>query len=96
MPRARLTQSQIQYLCAQTGRLHLDAWADEYRNRNGRPAASLIKELREVKLFGARRERTFGQAATKFLEENQHKRGLERDARSLPILDPYIGALPLR
>jgi hypothetical protein len=58
--------------------------------------AKRMMELREVKLFGARQERTFRTAATKFLEENQHKRSLERDARSLAILDPYIGSLPLR
>jgi hypothetical protein len=50
----------------------------------------------EVRLFGARRERKFRAAATKFLEENQHKRSIERDARALAILDPYIGELPLR
>jgi hypothetical protein len=79
-------------------RVDLDAWVDEYKNRNGRPAylAKRVMELREVKLFGARRERTFRAAATKFLEENQHKRSLERDARALAILDPYIGDLPLR
>jgi integrase len=58
--------------------------------------AKRVMELREVRLFGARRERTFRAAATKFLEENQHKRSLERDARALTILDPYIGELPLR
>jgi integrase len=58
--------------------------------------AKRVMELREVRLFGARRERTFRAAATKFLEENQHKRSLERDARALAILDPYIGELPLR
>jgi integrase len=58
--------------------------------------AKRMMELREVKLFGARQERTFRTAATKFLEENQHKRSLERDARSLAILDPYLGSLPLR
>jgi integrase len=58
--------------------------------------AKRVMELREVKLFGARRERTFRAAATKFLEENQHKRSLERDARAFAILDPYIGELPLR
>jgi integrase len=58
--------------------------------------AKRVMELREVRLFGARQERTFRAAATKFLEENQHKRSLERDARALAILDPYIGELPLR
>jgi hypothetical protein len=53
-------------------------------------------EMREVRLFGIRQERTFRVAATKYLEENQHKRSLERDARALSSLDPYIGDLPLR
>jgi hypothetical protein len=33
---------------------------------------------------------------TKYLEEHPHKRSLERDARSLATLDPFIGELPLR
>jgi hypothetical protein len=53
-------------------------------------------EMRDVRLFGVRQERTFRVAATKYLEENQHKRSLERDARALAALDPYIGQLPLR
>ena len=53
-------------------------------------------EMREVRLFGIRQERTFRVAATKYLEENQHKRSLERDARALSALNPYIGDLPLR
>lgn len=32
----------------------------------------------------------FREAATKYLEENQHKRSLERDARALATLDAYI------
>jgi hypothetical protein len=31
----------------------------------------------------------------KFLAENQHKRSIERDARALKALDPFIGSLPL-
>lgn len=46
--------------------------------------------------MGAQRVRSFREAATKFLQENTHKRSLERDARALAGLDPYIGALPLR
>ncbi|MGA2563172.1 MAG: phage integrase N-terminal domain-containing protein [Steroidobacteraceae bacterium] len=38
----------------------------------------------------------FREAATKFLTENTHKRSLERDARALASLDPYIGELPGR
>jgi hypothetical protein len=58
--------------------------------------AKRVMEMREVRLFGARQERTFRVAATKYLEENQHKRSLERDARALSGLDRYIGGLPLR
>jgi integrase len=54
-----------------------------------------IEEVRARRFFGARKARTFREAATRFLEENQHKRSLERDARSLAALDPYIGALTI-
>src|SRR5882762_8017695 len=56
-----------------------------------------LQAARATRLFGAREEHTFRVAATKYLEENQHKRSLERDARALAILNPYyIGGLPLR
>jgi integrase len=75
-------------ICESTGTS--DIWqAEEYLARR-------MMELREGRLIGARRERTFRAAATKFLEEHQHKRSLDRDARALAILDPYIGKLPLR
>jgi integrase len=55
-----------------------------------------MEAARAVRLFGARRDWTFREAATKFLSENTHKRSLERDARALAGLDPYIGELPGR
>jgi integrase len=55
-----------------------------------------IEEVRSSRFFGARMPRVFREAATKFLEENQHKRSLERDARALAALDPYIGDLNLQ
>jgi hypothetical protein len=55
-----------------------------------------LQAARATRLFGAREEHTFREAATKYLEENQHKRSLERDARALATLDPYIGKLPLQ
>jgi hypothetical protein len=58
--------------------------------------AKRVMEMREVRLFGIRQERTFRSAATKYLEENQHKQSLERDARALSALHPYIDDLPLR
>jgi integrase len=58
--------------------------------------ARRIDEVRESHFFGTRKPRTFREAATKFLEENQHKRSLERDARALAGLDPYIGDFHLQ
>jgi integrase len=58
--------------------------------------AHRMEAARAVRLFGARRDWTFREAATKFLSENTHKRSLERDARALASLDPYIGELPGR
>ena len=52
-----------------------------------------LEEVRATRFFGARKPRTFREAATRFLEENQNKRSLERDARALAVLDPYIGEL---
>jgi integrase len=75
-------------ICESTGTSDIQQ-AEEY-------FAKRIMEMREVRLFGIRQERTFRVAATKYLEENQHKRSLERDARALSAVDPYIGDLPLR
>ena len=70
------------------------------RTSDLREAASIlarrIEELRASHYFGVARQRTFREAATKFLEENTHKRSLERDARALAMWDSYIGDLPVR
>jgi hypothetical protein len=55
-----------------------------------------LEEVRAARFFGVRIAKTFREAATRFLEENQHKRSLERDARALAALDPYIGELTLQ
>jgi len=55
-----------------------------------------LEEVRAVRFFGVRQPRSFREAATRFLEENQHKRSLERDARALAVLDPYIGNLTVQ
>ncbi len=55
--------------------------------------AHRMEAARAVELFGARRDWIFREAATKFLTENTHKRSLERDARALARLDPFIGEL---
>ena len=55
-----------------------------------------LQEIRQQQLFGARTKRTFREAATRFLEENMHKRSISRDAQALRLLDPYIGDLHLQ
>jgi integrase len=58
--------------------------------------ARRIEEIRQSMVFGIRPDRPFRVAATKFLEENQHKRSIGDDAMHLQMLDPFIGDLPLR
>jgi integrase len=57
--------------------------------------AKRIEAIRKALIYGVRPERTFRAAATKFLEENQHKRSISDDACHLAILDPFIGDLYL-
>ena len=58
--------------------------------------AKRIDQIRTVSVYGLRPDRTFRAAATKFLEENQHKRSRADDAMLLRQLDPHIGDLKLR
>jgi len=55
-----------------------------------------LEEVRATRFFGIRQPRTFREAATRFLDENRHKRSLERDARVLAALDLYIGGLTVQ
>lgn len=57
----------------------------------------LVKRLDEIRLatvYGVRPQRTFLQAATKYLNEGT-KRSLSRDAQDLARVVPFIGELPL-
>lgn len=56
--------------------------------------ANRMEARRAVALYGEPKKWIFREAATKFLNENTHKRSLERDARALAAMDPYIGDLP--
>lgn len=57
--------------------------------------AKRIQELYEETHFGLSRQRTFVEAATKYLEE-ENKESLWRDADSLKLLVPFIGELPMK
>ena len=55
-----------------------------------------LDEIRQASIYGIRPNRYFREAASKFLNENQHKKSLRIDARLLKQLDPFIGHLPLK
>ena len=58
--------------------------------------AARIDLIRKADVFGARPDRKFRVAATKYLEENQHKKSIADDARLLQQLDPFIGDVLLK
>ena len=54
-----------------------------------------LEEVRQAVLYGTRPTRTFEEAARKYLEENGHKRSLDRDEYALKQVLPYIGKFQL-
>jgi integrase len=75
-------------LCESTGEHSLEK-AEEY-------LAKRIEETRKALIYGERPKRTFRQAATKYLNENQHKRRIADEALHLKQLNAFIGDLGLR
>jgi integrase len=57
--------------------------------------AHRIEQLRLNQLYGVRPQRTFDEAATKYLAENQHKRSIDDEVDQIAHLKPYIGHCPL-
>ncbi|MEX0951862.1 MAG: site-specific integrase [Gammaproteobacteria bacterium] len=74
-------------ICESTGESDL-ARAEEY-------LAKKTEERRQAAIYGIRPKRAFRLAATKYLNENQHKRGIADSALHLKQLDPFIGDLPI-
>lgn len=54
-----------------------------------------LRELREIRVYGERSQRTFRDAVEKYLAENSAKKSVDRDEAALKDLDPFIGNLPL-
>jgi integrase len=50
-----------------------------------------LDQIRQAEVYGVRPRRTFAEAATKYLTENQHKRSIEKDGSYIEQLKPYIG-----
>ncbi|WP_230849061.1 tyrosine-type recombinase/integrase [Legionella saoudiensis] len=74
-------------LCESTGTDNLEE-AEKYLARR-------LEEIRLATVYGVRPKRTFKEAATKFLMENQHKRSISDDAGRLRELVKYIGDMPI-
>ena len=75
-------------ICESTGTSDIGQ-AEEYLARR-------VVELRETKLYGARELRSFRSAATKYLQDYNHKKRIKDDALQLKQLDPFIGGLELK
>ena len=58
-----------------------------------RRARARIQALEEAVRYGVRLRHTFAEAEKKYLKEHGHKRALERDARDLASVLPWIGDL---
>lgn len=76
-----------QRICESTGTSNFEE-AQAYLARR-------MEEVRQATVYGVRPERLFKVAAIKFLEENQHLASIDRYARVLKTLDPFIGDMPL-
>ncbi len=74
-------------ICESTGSCSLEE-AEKY-------LAKRSEGIRQARVYGVRPKRTFKEAATKFLMENQHKRSISDDAGRLKVLVEYIGDMTL-
>mgnify|MGYP001813482783 CR=1 FL=1 len=57
--------------------------------------AHRLTEIREATIYGIRPTRTFKQAVTKYLNDYQHKKSLEREVYAFQNVMPHIGDLTL-
>ena len=55
-----------------------------------------MEDERQARIFGVRPDRTFEEAAAKFVMEHTHKASLTSDVQRLENLMPFIGSVPLR
>ena len=93
-------------LYKRSGTWHIDKWIEGQRvclstgsdklAEAERYLAHVRETIRAATIYGVRPQRSFEEAATKFVRENQHKRALDRDICLLKQLKPFIGHLPLQ
>ncbi len=74
-------------ICESTGERTLIR-AEQYLARR-------IEEVRQAKIYGVRPQRSFQEAAQRYLRENTHKKSIKDDERRLRDVMPFIGDLPI-
>jgi integrase len=57
--------------------------------------ARIIEDARNKRFFGVRPKKTFIEASTKYLRENQHKASIQIDAKRLSLIVKFIGDVDL-
>jgi integrase len=77
------------------GKLIRQSTGEKELDQAERYLAQLIKQHRKVTVYGERLERTFDEAAARYIEEYGHKRSMDRSIQALKLVMPYIGELPL-
>ena len=65
------------------------------REEAERYLAHRLRELREIRIYDERPERTFRDAVQKYLDEYSEKKSIDRDQAVLMDIEPFIGNLPL-
>lgn len=55
----------------------------------------MIEQQRQAQIYGVRPQRTFEEAAAKFVIDHQHKRSIDDDIGRLKGLMPWIGHVPI-
>jgi hypothetical protein len=65
------------------------------REEAERYLAHRLRELREIRIYGERPERTFRDAIQRYLDEYSEKKSINRDQAVLMDIEPFIGNLPL-
>lgn len=77
------------------GKLIRQSTGEKELDKAERYLAQLIESQRKEKVYGERLDRTFNQAAARYVDEYGHKRSIDRSIQALKLVMPYIGEIPL-
>jgi len=72
------------------GRRLVESCGTSYLNEAEKRLAFRLEEIRRSTVYGIRPTKTLGQAAEKYLTENQHKRSIDRDGYAIKAVFQYV------